>query len=109
MENLNLPVGAIDKIYIAEDTNIHYGYSEDSDVVGKVHKGEEYFVYKEIDGWLLLGNNQWISFDKVEEPVYEEVEKPFDIPEVEVVEDEIVDEEIEKPTLFSKIKKIFTK
>jgi hypothetical protein len=135
MENLiNLPIGAVDSIHIECELDTHYGYSSDTDVVGKVNEGEEYFVYKKIDEWSLIGNHQWIDTSKnvkpviieqpqeeilqqeevlevVEEPVIEEVavEEPVVEEEVNPVEETMEEETTEKPSLFGRIKKIFSK
>lgn len=56
------PTGSIGKTTIIADAlNVREGYTVESKVLGQVLKGETYFVYKEVDGWLLLGNGQWIS------------------------------------------------
>ena len=105
MENLiELPIGVVDHIHINCDMNTHYGYSSDTDVVGQVHDGEDYFVYKKVDGWFLIGNHQWIDTSLNIKPVEEDAQ--------EVIIEKPVEENVEektKPSLFGKIRKIFGK
>lgn len=138
-EDFSLPVGSIGKIVILSDTNVCYGYNEDSEVVGKASKGDECYVYKIIDNHYLIDNHQWIvdgehlvfkDVRMVDEPVSENKEVEEIVEEVQevietseqiaiqyAVKDETQDiptyedDEAKKPTdnLFKRIGKIFSK
>jgi hypothetical protein len=98
MENLiNLPEGAIDKIRIECEMDAYYGYSIDTDVICQVHEGEEYFVYKKIDSWCLIGNHQWIDINNNIRHVVEQVQEEI-LPQQEDIP-EIVEEVIEEPVI----------
>ena len=96
MENLiELPIGAVDKVHINCDMNTHFGYSSDTDVIGQVYDGEEYFVYKKVDGWFLIGNHQWIDTSlNIKPEVIEQLQEEILQQEVIVAP---VEEIIEKP------------
>jgi hypothetical protein len=66
MNENNLPIGSVGKLTVISDSiDVHYGYSNDEVKVGEIHKGEEHFVYKIINDWHLIANNQWVlSNDK---------------------------------------------
>lgn len=115
MEITNLPVGAVDEIVLSETLTVYDGYEGETNVVGKVHKNDEYFVYKIIGDWYLIGNHQWIKIDS-ETPTEEIVDLEIidDVNESieEVVEEitEIHDEENNETTnLFKVIKRFFGK
>jgi hypothetical protein len=116
MEITSVPVGAVDKITLSEDLAVYDGYEGENNVVGKVHKNDEYFVYKIIGDWYLIGNHQWIKIDKRETPTEEiidlEIIEHVDESIEEVVEEitETHDEETNETTnLFKVIKKFFSK
>jgi hypothetical protein len=49
---------------VTYELNIRSGPNADATKVGTVKQGESYKVFKEQDGWLLVGDNEWISGKK---------------------------------------------
>lgn len=60
--NGTYPTGAIGFATIVPPAlNVRDSYSVNSNVLGTVNAGEKYFVFKNVDGWYLIGNGMWIS------------------------------------------------